>query len=135
MQTPTPAAAADLQAAVKKALHSASFAKFMTGAMALALAETREATADAVQLPAPAGPFSFKFSNHNNTTLFASNTEGYTNAFNLQRQAVPTDPENLGIWFGSEERKDDLGRRWTHWLPDHVVDDFGTLVPVTGGAA
>lgn len=132
MQTPTPAA--ELQAAVKKALHSASFAKFITGAMVLALAEKQAKPQDIV-LPAPAGLFSFKFDHHDNTVLFSAHTEGYTHAVHLQRQAVPENPKNMGIWFGSEERKDAQGRRWTHWLPDHVVDDFGTLVPVTTGGA
>lgn len=133
MQTPTPAA--ELQAAVKKALHSASFAKFMGSAIQLALAETREATAGDVQLPAPAGPFSFNLRHYGNTVLYTASTEGYTHSVHLQRQAVPQDPKQMGIWFGREERKDAQGRRWTYWLPDHVVDDFGTLVPVTGGAA
>lgn len=133
MQTPTPAA--ELQAAVKKALHSASFAKFMASAIQLALAETREATAGDLLLPAPASPFSFKFDYYGNNVLLSGHTEGYTHSVHLQRQAVPENPKNMGIWFGSEERKDANGSRWTRWLPDHVVDDFGTLVPVTGGAA
>jgi len=102
----TPTAAADLQAAVKKALHSA------------------------VHLPAPAGPFSFNFYDHGAALILCTRTESHTHTFDLQREHVPKNPANAGRWYGTECRKDAHGRRWSHWLPDHVVDDFGTLVPV-----
>lgn len=38
-----------------------------------------------------------------------------------------------GFW-GSEERVDERGVRWHHRLPTMVMDDFGSLVPVDGGA-
>lgn len=33
-------------------------------------------------------------------------------------------------WWGSEQRDDAQGRRWSYSLPRMVMDDFGTLVPV-----
>ena len=88
-----------------------------------------------MQLPAPVGPFSFNFDERSNNLCFSAHTAGYTHKFHLQREHVPTDPRNVGIWYGTEDRTAADGRKWTHWMPDHVVDDFGTLVPVTGGAA
>jgi hypothetical protein len=36
-----------------------------------------------------------------------------------------------GKWYGSEDREDAQGRRWTSTLPDeYVTDDFGDLVEV-----
>lgn len=50
-----------------------------------------------------------------------------------------TDPkyqwQRPGVWYGSEGRIDDTGRRWQRSLGrDYVTDNFGELVPV-GGAA
>lgn len=39
-----------------------------------------------------------------------------------------------GRWWGSETRYDELGRKWSRQLGDMVMDDFGTLVVVEGGA-
>lgn len=39
-------------------------------------------------------------------------------------------------WAGFSERKDREGRLWAAYGgPRHVIDDFGTLVPVEGGVA
>lgn len=36
-----------------------------------------------------------------------------------------------GIWYGTEERRDMQGRKWTGYLPSHyVTNDFGDLVEV-----
>jgi hypothetical protein len=40
-----------------------------------------------------------------------------------------------GQWRVTETRLDDQGREWECYLGPHIVDDFGTLVPVEGGAA
>lgn len=37
-------------------------------------------------------------------------------------------------WWGNESRCDALGRVWTRQLGELVMDDFGTLVTVEGGA-
>ena len=39
-----------------------------------------------------------------------------------------------GQWQVTEERTDAKGRSWVCELGAHIVDDFGTLVPVEGGA-
>lgn len=47
------------------------------------------------------------------------------------------DPGNermrANVFWGSQTLRDLRGRKWTHALPDMVTDDFGSLVPVTGG--
>lgn len=134
MQTPTPAAAADLQAAVKKALHSASFAKFMTGAMAAALAETREIP-DGIHLASGVGRFSTSCREFDEAAVIDSKSGDLKHSFYLQREYCPSRPARMGAWYGQEYRTDEQGRVWHRSLGDHVVDDFGTLVPVTGGAA
>jgi hypothetical protein len=35
-----------------------------------------------------------------------------------------------GQWDVYEDRRDDMGRTWTCNFGPHVIDDFGTLVPV-----
>ncbi len=36
-----------------------------------------------------------------------------------------------GVWYGSEDRVDEIGRRWSSTTArDYVMDDFGELVPV-----
>lgn len=40
-----------------------------------------------------------------------------------------------GQWDVTETRTDAKGRRWVCDLGAHITDDFGTLVPVEGGAA
>lgn len=57
----------------------------------------------------------------------------------LQTPFVPA-PEHAwqrpGVWYGSESRRDALGREWQRSLSDdYVTDDFGTLVPVPEGGA
>ncbi|MDO8903990.1 hypothetical protein [Hydrogenophaga sp.] len=37
-------------------------------------------------------------------------------------------------WHGIEILIDGRGREWARTLEAHVIDDFGNLVPVTGGA-
>lgn len=38
-------------------------------------------------------------------------------------------------WHGTERLIDGRGREWARSLEAHVIDDFGSLVPVEGGAA
>ena len=38
-------------------------------------------------------------------------------------------------WIGTERLMDGQGREWRRSLGPHVINDFGTLVPVQGGAA
>jgi hypothetical protein len=40
-----------------------------------------------------------------------------------------------GQWRVSETRVDGQGRSWESMLGYFVIDDFGSLVPVQGGAA
>jgi hypothetical protein len=37
-------------------------------------------------------------------------------------------------WIGTEHLTDGQGRQWRRSLGTHIIDDFGTLVPVQGGA-
>lgn len=41
----------------------------------------------------------------------------------------------LPHWLVSESRPDGSGRSWNRHLGTHIIDDFGTLVPVQGSAA
>lgn len=83
----------------------------------------------AITLPAAAAPmhhswhhggFSISFESHNHRG----------DGIRLQREYQPTDTDRLGIWYGGETRLDTWGRIWRGQLPDHVIDDFGTLVEV-----
>lgn len=42
---------------------------------------------------------------------------------------------SIPYWLASEEREDGNGGSWVRALGKHIVDDFGMLVPVEGGAA
>lgn len=48
----------------------------------------------------------------------------------LQRDHGDRDPR----WYGSETRLDSMGVAWDRQMGRHVMDDFGTLVKVEGGA-
>lgn len=136
MQTPIPlpAAAADLQAAVKKALHSASFAKFMTSAVSLALAEAREATGGRI-LPPGTGRFHTRHRHGTVAEVVESTSADGKQTFYLQREYAPCQTENAGKWHGHENRTDEQGHQWLRFSGSYVVDNFGTLVPVTSGGA
>jgi hypothetical protein len=43
--------------------------------------------------------------------------------------------KGAAIWNGTEHRTDSHGNTWWRYYPDMVTDDFGSLVPVEGGAA
>jgi hypothetical protein len=53
----------------------------------------------------------------------------YTNGYLVQTDWRP------GQWRVSETRVDGQGRSWESMLGYFVIDDFGSLVPVQGGAA
>ena len=48
------------------------------------------------------------------------------------RRAPGEKHEHRGFW-GTEERVDERGVRWSRYLPHMVMDDFGSLVPMDGG--
>lgn len=41
---------------------------------------------------------------------------------------------SIPYWLASEEREDGNGNSWVRALGKHIVDDFGNLVPLKGGA-
>lgn len=116
--------AADLQSAIKKALHSASFGKFMAQAVHTAFEEAQPASTSVI-LPAP---------RHTVTTevvcdgLAINSTDGYGWSGWVQR----CQDKDFGrsLWFGQETRTDQHGKRWQNATAYYITDDFGTLVEV-----
>lgn len=129
MQTPTQAA--DLQAAVKKALHSAFFSKYITSAVQLAMADQQASPQDVV-LPAGEGHCQPTFHFVNGYRTIESISPSGRHVLRMQCPYQPKGADDLGIWYGSETRTDKDGRTWSTHIGDHVVDNFGTLVPVAG---
>ena len=117
----------DLQAAIKKTLHSAAFAKFMGQAVQAAIAEAQP---PGVLLP-PLGKIGRpEFHYSNQCVVYTNENQDCTQRLRLQCEIIPERPSHAGIWYGSETRTDATGREWRSSLGDHVVDDFGNLVEV-----
>lgn len=128
MQT-TQHPAADLQAAVKKALHSASFTKFMSQAVQTALSEVQGKTAGLV-FPAQTKPCRINWSDSHGYRSYMVSNPNRTHTVEMQCGYMPDRPTMRGIWYGNEERIDEKGRRWSLNIGHHVQDDFGNLVEV-----
>lgn len=119
---------ADLQTAIKKTLHSAAFAKLMGQAVQTAMAEA-EPVSGAVLLPA--SPLSGLYFHEGNTyRSYEVTSEDGGCEVAMQCSRSPEDKNYAGVWYGSETRTDDKGRKWVRQLGRMVQDDFGMLVKV-----
>lgn len=56
--------------------------------------------------------------------------EGHGYRISLQTEHQPTNATYAGVWYGSETRTDTEGTEWSCSLGNHVIDNFGNLVPV-----
>ena len=56
--------------------------------------------------------------------------KGHGYCIRLQTEHQPTDAKDAGVWYGSETRTDTDGTEWSCSLGNHVIDNFGNLVPV-----
>ena len=116
--------AADLQSAIKKALHSASFGKFIAQAVHTALEEAQPASTSVV-LPGRG---------HTVTTEVVCDGLAIESAdrhgWSSWVQRCQDKDFGRSLWFGSETRTDQDGRRWKTATAYYVTDDFGTLVEV-----
>lgn len=119
--------AADLQAAIKKTLHSAAFAKFMGQAVQTALAEAQSQT-PGILLPARQRPSIVRFNDAGVARAYTARNADGTHEIRMQCEYQPDRPEMRGIWYGQEERTDEQGNEWIRRLGRHVQDDFGNLV-------
>jgi len=122
--TPT----AELQAAIKKTLHSASFGKFVAQAVHTAFAEA-EPDSKAVVLPAP--PLGrVRFSEGNAYRSYDVRSADGTREVHMQCERIPDTPQQAGTWYGNESRTDSTGRVWQSHIRRMTQDDFGTLVEI-----
>jgi hypothetical protein len=129
MSSHTITPAADLQAAIKKTLHSAAFVKFMGQAVQAALAEAQAQPHDIV-LPVRARTSIVRFSDSGIARSYTAHNPAYTHAIRMQCEYLPERPEMRGVWYGIEDRTDEQGDTWSRSLGHHVQDDFGNLVAV-----
>lgn len=120
----------DLQAACKKALTSAAFAKFMGQAVHAAFEERQNQPAGIVLTPKPTTRV--KFSDLGCACSYEVWSADGSSEVRMQRSYENLDrPEHRHHWYGSERHTDTLGRVWSHSLPYMVQDDFGNLVEVS----
>lgn len=133
MSTTQHPAAADLQAACKKALTSAAFAKFMGQAVQEALAQAQQEPNGVVLKRAPTA--SIEFTESADFRSFTAYSADFSREISMQcERPGGTDGYKTGIWYGSERLTDADGNTWARRLGDHVQDDFGMLVPVPEAA-
>jgi hypothetical protein len=127
----TTAQTAALQAAIKKTLTSAAFAKFVASAVQTTMAEAATPKpGDSITLSVPPVTSWTYFESCNSCAVFGHAVD-HGHVLSLQTKYCPDDARDIGLWFGSETRLDDTGRAWFSSLPDHyVVDNFGNLVPL-----
>jgi hypothetical protein len=120
---------ADLQAAIKKTLTSAAFAKFMGDVVQSTLTDISTQRDDMLLLAASTlGKARFTYSGEYIT--YDKRSADNTHEFYLQCQPFTDDPKQRGKWYGHESRTDQHGNEWRRLLKYHVVDDFGNLVAV-----
>lgn len=128
MQT-TPTQQADLQAACKKALTSAAFAKFVAQAVQAVFVEQQAQPAGIVLTPKPTSQI--KFNDAGCACSYEVHSADGKSEIRMQRSFEnKTYPERRHHWYGSESHTDQLGRIWSTGLPYMVQDDFGVLVEV-----
>lgn len=126
MQT-TPASDADIVSAFKKAIHSAAFAKFIGQAVQTALAEA-QAQSQGIVPPARPRTSIVEFDDYGIARSYTARNANHTHEIRMQCEYLPERPEMRGIWYGTEDRTDEQGSRWSRSLGRHVQDDFGNLV-------
>ena len=125
MQTPD---TAELQAAIKKTLTSASFCKFMAQAVQTAFAEARP-DSKAVVLTAPAF-VRVKFTESDSYRSYDAISADGTREVRMQCERRPEKPQHAGTWYGDEYRTDSTGQVWQRHIRRMAQDDFGTLVEI-----
>ena len=123
--------ATELQAAIKKTLHSASFGRFMAQAIQTSISEAEETAAQGVitLLTKPA-IVRTRFHEGGMALSFTAIDSDHNTIHRVQKDYQPDCSKNIGRWYGSEMRTDTLGREWSR-LIKMVQDDFGNLVEVS----
>lgn len=125
----TPPTIADLQAAFKKALTSAAFAKFMGQAVQAAFEEHKNQI-DGIVLT-PKQTTRVRFTDIGCACSYTALSADGKSQIRMQRSFVNLEhPETRHHWYGSEDHTDQFGREWSRTMPHMVQDDFGTLVEV-----
>lgn len=118
---------AELQAAVRKTLHSRAFERFIGLAVENALAEAARIEG-AVQLP-EGRTIEVDFDDKNGGLYVWG--AGYVQKFYAYlRRPHESTHYKLAGWYGEERRIDLEGRRWDRTVGPMVPDDFGNLVEV-----
>lgn len=119
-----------LQAAVKKALTSAAFGQFMTGVVLNAVAEA-SAAPQGIVLAAPK-PSRVRWLDDlgNGIRAYQVIDDDGNVICAMQTCCEPGTYTPSWIWYGTERRVDEQGRRWTRDLGRRVFNDFGDLVEV-----
>lgn len=129
MNTAQNTPAADVQAAIKKTLHSAAFAKFMGQAVQTALAEAAQRTSSIILTPITTA--AVRFNDSGVACSYTARSLDGKSEFRMQRSFENLEhPELRHHWYGYEEHTDASGRVWSSRLPHMVQDDFGNLVEV-----
>jgi len=125
----TPSAAADIQAAVKKTLHSAAFSHFMAQAVQSAIDSSQPKRGEMQLAAQPTRLVHFRESSR--YRVYSCMSADGTCEVSMQSEIVADDPRHRNLWYGSESRTDQQGRKWHRNIGYMVVDDFGFLVPVS----
>ena len=122
-----PSTADAIQAACKKTLTSAAFAKFMGAAVQSALQEAADKPSGIALAPMML-PVRVRYIEHLEaiTVTSADSKVDVT----IYRGCTDASVKNRSIWWGGENREDADGVRWCRTLPHYVQDDFGQLVEV-----
>lgn len=121
---------ADLQAACKKALTSAAFAKFVAQAVQSVFVEQQTQPAGIVLTPKPTSHA--VFSDAGCACSYDVRSADGMSEIHMQRSFEnKAHPEDRHHWYRSESHTDQHGRIWSTRLHDMVQDDFGNLVKVT----
>jgi len=114
-----------MQAAFKKALHSAAFAKFIGQAVQAALTEVQGITLT------PEPTTRINFDDNGCACSYEARSADRKSLVRMQRSFENLKhPEKRHQWYGYESHTDALGRVWSTPLPHMVQDDFGNLVEV-----
>lgn len=119
----------ELQAAVRKTLTSKAFERFIGLAVENAVLEAGRLDG-AVQL-LPHQDKKVKFDDLRSALYVNTASKFYSIVIYRGRpDANDKYPEKDGVWWGTEDRFDEAGRKWQRSIRGLVCNDFGDLVEV-----
>jgi hypothetical protein len=110
-----------LDAAIKRAVGSASFSRVLGSIVA----ECLSAEETGIVLPPPCAATLHHCYHRGDTWTSSRDGAGYACWFYRRHSG-----EDAGFWTGNESRIDSTGRTWSSRLERAVIDDFGDLVEV-----